>query len=178
MSSMSASPSKRMFRTRRGELLVRPVADDEVDALWTLIRELAAYEKALERMTATRQDLREALRAHPPRAEAMLGFLNGAIVGYAIFHPSFSSYLGRECLHLEDLFVRPAARGGGIGKAMLAAVAAVARERKLARLEWSSLAWNEAAGKFYEKLGAASEARLMYALSGEALENLTGDGRE
>ncbi len=166
------------YRTVRGSLTVRPVAEGEIGILWEMIRELARHEQALEAMTATRDELRSALEATPPRAEAVLAFLEDEIVGYAVFHPSFSSYLGRECLHLEDLFVRPAARGGGIGKAILAYVAEVARARGLARLEWSALAWNEAAKKFYETFGARSEARLMYTLSGEALEKLTGHGRE
>ncbi|HEU5180508.1 MAG TPA: GNAT family N-acetyltransferase [Candidatus Polarisedimenticolia bacterium] len=166
------------YRTARGDVLVRPVGDGEIDALLELIRELARYEQALERMTATPEALRSALEATPPSAEAVLAFLEGEIVGYAIIHGSFSSYLGRECLYLEDLYVRPATRGAGIGKALLAYVAEVTRARNLARLEWSSLAWNEAAKEFYEALGAKSEARLMYTLSGEALEKLTDRHRK
>lgn len=178
MAAPSTPLAPASLRTARGTLLVRPVGDGEIDTLWELIRELARHEQALERMTATREDLREALRASPPRAEAILAFLEGEIVGYAIIHASFSSYLGRECLYLEDLYVRPAARGAGVGKAILTYVAEVTRARRLARLEWSSLAWNEAAKKFYEALGAKSEARLMYTLSGEALEKLTDRHRK
>lgn len=172
------TPPPRSYCTPRGELTVRAVEDGEIATLWELIRELARHEQALERMVATPEDLRAALRSRPPRAEAVLAFLPAEVVGYAIFHPAFSSYLGRECLHLEDLYVRPAARGAGIGKAILAYVAEVTSTRRLARLEWSSLAGNESAKQFYEALGARSEARLMYALSGETLEKLTGQGRD
>ena len=175
---MPTPPAPRTYRTTRGNLLVRPVGDAEIGSLWELIRHLARYEQALERMTATREDLREALRGSPTRVEAVLAFLEGEIVGYAMFYPTFSTYLGRECLHLEDLFVSPAARGAGVGKALLAYLAEVTRSRHLPRLEWSSLAWNEEAKQFYERLGAKSEARMMYALSGDALEKLTDHDRE
>jgi len=93
-------------------------------------------------------------------------------VAFAVFYHSFSTYLGRHCLHLEDLYVRPDRRGDGIGRFLLSYLARVAKDRKCALIEWSSLAWNEPAKQFYLHLGAEAEERWMYRLSATSLDQL------
>jgi GNAT superfamily N-acetyltransferase len=158
--------------TSKGTLGIRPAVPADVPVVLGFIRELAEYEKALPHVAATEERLGESLFGNPRRAEAILGELGEQAVACAVFYPSFSTYLGRACLHLEDLYVRPESRGAGVGKSMLSYLARVTRARQCARLEWSSLAWNEPAKRFYLRLGAMAEERRMFHLSGAALEGL------
>jgi GNAT superfamily N-acetyltransferase len=153
-------------------LRIRPAGPGDVTEVLGLIRELAEYEKALARVTATEASLAASLFQEPRRAEAILGWMSEEAVAFAVFYPTFSTYLGRECLHLEDLYVRPARRGAGIGKIMLSYLARVTRDRRCGRMEWSSLAWNETARQFYLRLGAQAEDRSMFELSGVRLDEL------
>lgn len=158
--------------TAQGRLTIRPAVEADVPAVLAFIRELAEFEKALQRTVATEDRLRESLFGEARRAEAILGELGEERVAFAVFYHSFSTYQGRHCLHLEDLYVRPERRGAGIGRIMLAYLARVATERGCALMEWSSLAWNEAAKRFYLHLGAEAEERWMYRLSGGPLDEL------
>jgi GNAT superfamily N-acetyltransferase len=158
-----------------GALEIRPAGPADLPLLLGFIRELAEYEKALERVHATETLLHESLFGSPRRAEALLGFLSGKPVAFAVYYHSFSTYLGSHCLHLEDLFVREESRGAGWGRAMLAEVSRVARERGCAALEWSSLAWNEQAKGFYLRLGATAQDRVMYRLTGVSLASLAAE---
>jgi GNAT superfamily N-acetyltransferase len=160
------------YTTARGILGIRPATQDDAQVVLGFIRELAEYEKALHRVSATENQLRESLFGDTRRAEAILGELGTDCVAFAVFYHSFSTYLGRHCLHLEDLFVRPDRRGAGIGRIMLSYLARVAQERGCAQLEWSSLSWNQSARQFYLHLGAEAEERWMYRLSGTSLHSL------
>ena len=134
--------------------LIRAARPADVAEILRLIRELAVYEK-LERMAVgTPQSLHEALFGPRPAAEALVAELGARTVGFALFFTTFSTFLCKPGLYLEDLFVEPAHRGAGIGKALLAALAALARERGCGRLEWRVLDWNEPSIRFYESLGA------------------------
>ena len=158
--------------TARGVLGIRPATDEDAPAVLGFIRELAEYERALHRVTATENQLRESLFGENRSAEAILGELGEEGVAFAVFYHSFSTYLGRHCLHLEDLFVRPDRRGAGIGRLMLSYLARVAQQRGCVQMEWSSLAWNDSARQFYLHLGAEAEERWMYRLSGTSLHSL------
>ena len=149
----------------------------DVPMVLRFTRELAEYEKALHRFAATEELLRESLFGETKRAEAILGDVGEEPVAFAVFYHSFSTYLGWHCLHLEDLYVRPDRRGAGLGRIMLSYLARVAKDRKCALMEWSSLAWNEAAKQFYLHLGAEAEERWMYRLSGASLDELVS-GKE
>ena len=123
-----------------------------------LIRDLADYERLASEVRFDETVLGEKLfghnGGHGPYAEVLIGELDGAAQGFALFFHNFSTFEGKPGIYLEDLFVRPAARGSGLGKALLAQLAALALARDCARLEWSVLDWNEPAIGFYRKLGA------------------------
>ena len=123
-------------------------------ALAAMIRALAEYERLTHLCVGTEDDLRRALWGPAPAAEVLIARLDGIPVGFALFFQTFSTFLARRGLWLEDLFVYPEHRGAGIGKALLRAVAAVARDRGCGRFEWSVLDWNAPALRFYEGLGA------------------------
>ena len=135
-------------------LTIAAVRPEETGALHAMIRALADYEKLTHLCVGREEDLRAALAASPPHAEALIARLDGDAVGFALFFHTFSTFLARRGLWLEDLFVRPEARGRGIGKALLRRLAGIAAERGCGRFEWSVLDWNTPAIRFYEGLGA------------------------
>ncbi|MDG2003983.1 MAG: GNAT family N-acetyltransferase [Novosphingobium sp.] len=147
---------------------VRPATPDDLPLIAVLIRELAEYEQMSDAVRFDEADMALHLFGPRPAAEALIGELDGTPQGYALCFTTFSTFEGRPGLWLEDLFVRPDARGGGLGKALLAAIAGLARARRCARLEWSVLDWNEPAIAFYRKLGAQ-------ALDGWTTMRLEGD---
>ena len=134
--------------------VIRSATVADVPAILELIRALATYERAPNEVTATEKGLTEVLFGKKPAAEVLLAFENDIVVGFAVFFHNFSTWLGRPGLYLEDLFVRPEDRGKGYGRALLVALAKVARERSCGRMEWAVLDWNEPAIEFYRKLGA------------------------
>ena len=135
-------------------ITITPATPDDVPAILAMIRELAEYEKLSDRVTATEEMLDRSLFGPRPYAEVLMGRLDGNTVGYALFFHSFSTFLARPGIYLEDVYVRPAARGRGVGKALLRAVARVARDRDCGRIEWSVLDWNKPSIDFYLSLGA------------------------
>ncbi|MBL8228048.1 MAG: GNAT family N-acetyltransferase [Bryobacterales bacterium] len=135
------------------------------------IRSLAEYEKLLDQMVATEETLRDGMFGERKVAEALIAYHDGTPAGMALFFHNFSTFLGRPGIYLEDLFVEPRFRGKGIGKALLARVAAVAVERKCGRLDWAVLDWNEPSIQFYKSLGAVPlDDWTIFRLSGEALD--------
>ncbi|WP_296677519.1 GNAT family N-acetyltransferase [Novosphingobium sp.] len=135
-------------------LSIRPAAAADLPLIAGLIRALAAYEKLAHEVRFDEAVLGEKLFGARPYAEVIIGELDGAAQGFALFFHNFSTFEGKPGIYLEDLFVQPQARGSGLGKAMLAHLAALAVERDCARLEWSVLDWNEPAIGFYKNLGA------------------------
>jgi GNAT superfamily N-acetyltransferase len=134
-------------------LRIRPLAETEVELLFGLILELAEYEKLADQVAGDAEVLRRTL-FEQRAAEALLLELDGEAVGYAIFFVTFSSFECRSGIWLEDVYVRPEHRRGGIGLALMEHLAALALERGHVRLEWTALDWNEPALRFYEQLGA------------------------
>lgn len=154
-------------------MTVRPAGPDDVDLLLGLIRGLADYERLSDTLAVSREDLREHLFGPRPYAEALIAEIDGEPAGYALFFHTYSTFLGRPGLYLEDLFVLPAHRAHGLGRLLLARVAAVAAARGCPRLEWAVLDWNGPAIDFYERLGARrNDPWLTYRLDGEALRRL------
>ena len=150
-----------------------------------LIRELAAYERLAHQVVATEADLAAALFAPRPCAEVVLAWVDGTLAstpadapaetpaGFALFFHNFSTFLGKPGIYLEDLYVRPAWRGYGVGRRLLAWLADTALARGCGRLEWAVLDWNEPAIGFYRSLGAvALEEWTTFRLSGAALERV------
>jgi GNAT superfamily N-acetyltransferase len=138
----------------RNDFQIRPARVEDVPVLLELIRDLATYERAPDEVTATEEQLVDVLFGERPAAEVLLAFEGQLPVGFAVYFYNFSTWLGRPGLYLEDLFVNPEKRGKGYGRALLVALAKIARDRGCGRLEWAVLNWNEPAIKFYHSLGA------------------------
>jgi GNAT superfamily N-acetyltransferase len=126
----------------------------DVPVILGLIRGLAEYERLSHIVTATEEALRRTLFGKRPAAEVLIAFDGSEAVGFALFFPNYSTFLAKPGLYLEDLFVKPHARGRGFGLALLRRLAAIAHERGYGRMEWSVLDWNKPAIRFYKKLGA------------------------
>lgn len=149
----------------------------DVSDILRLIKALADYEKLAHEVVASAPMLHEALFGAAPKAEALIARFDGRAVGFALYFHNFSTFLGRAGIYLEDLFVEPHCRGRGIGKALLARLAALAVERGCGRFEWSVLDWNAPAIAFYESLGANKLSEWhVYRLSGDALHALARNG--
>lgn len=133
---------------------IRPATPADTGAIFALMLELAEFEKLMHLFIATEAGVQDALFGARPSAEAMVAEENGHVVGYALFFHNYSTFLGKRGLFLEDLYVKPAIRGSGLGTKMLRALAALAVERQCGRFEWTVLDWNQNAIGFYEKMGA------------------------
>ena|SRR5579859_4045591 len=165
---MSAAP---------GVLTIRSATAADVPVVLGFIRELAVYEHLEHEVVATEADVRAALFGPRPFAEVALACLDGAPVGFALYFHNFSTFMGKPGIYLEDLYVRPEARGLGAGKRLLAWLARTALERGCARLDWAVLDWNEHSIGFYRSLGAIDQSEwTTYRLTGEALERLAVGG--
>ncbi len=159
-----------------GQPLIRPAEPQDVATLLELFRELAEYEHLEHELRATEELLSDALFGDRPAAEALIAERGGETAGYALFFPTFSSFLAIQGVWLEDLFVRPSHRGAGVGRSLLAAVAARVHERGGERLEWAALDWNELALGFYRGIGAETmEEWITHRLVGEPLSRLAGE---
>jgi GNAT superfamily N-acetyltransferase len=137
-----------------GTSLIRQATARDVPVILALIRELADYERALGSAQASEADLTSALFGDDPVASCLLAELDGDVVGFALWFRNFSTWLAKPGIYLEDLFVRPDARGHGLGKTLLMELVRIARERGYGRVEWSVLDWNTSAIGFYTSLGA------------------------
>src|SRR5579863_4213113 len=154
---------------------VRIVAavESDVPIILAMIRELAEYEKLLHICAASEEQLRRTLFGERPAAEVLLAEIDGKAVGFALFFPNYSTFLAQPGIFLEDLYVKPHARGKGAGLALFAELARIAVARGCGRVEWSVLDWNEPSIGFYKKLGAvAMDEWTTYRLTGEALRQL------
>ena len=152
---------------------IRHATEADVPTLLAFIRELAEYEKLTHEVSASEEQLRATLFGPRPFAEALLARADGERVGFALFFHNYSTFLARPGLYLEDLYVRPAYRGHGLGKLLLTTVARLAVERGCGRYEWTVLDWNAPSIRFYESLGAEmkSDWRIMR-VTDAALENM------
>jgi GNAT superfamily N-acetyltransferase len=138
----------------RHRISVDKATERDVPTILSFIRALAEYEKLSHQCVATEQALRETLFGKTRYADVLIARLDDLPVGYALFFHNYSTFLARPGIHLEDLFVLPEHRKKGVGKALLARVAQIARERGCGRFEWSVLDWNEPSIEFYKRLGA------------------------
>lgn len=159
-----------------GTTRIRPAGEADVPLILRFIRELAEYERLLDEVVATEASLRATLFGPRPAAEVVIAEEDGAPVGFALFFHNYSTFLARPGLYLEDLYVRPEARGRGTGRALLAHLARLARERGCGRLEWWVLDWNESAVRFYRSLGARPmDEWTVFRLTGPDLARLAGE---
>lgn len=150
-----------------------PATQNDVPTILGFIRELADYEKLSHQVVATEDSLRASLFGARPAAEVVIAYERDEPVGFALYFQTFSTFLGRPGLYLEDLYVTPARRGHGVGRRLLAYLARVAVERGYGRMEWSVLNWNEPALVVYRKIGARPmDEWTVQRLTGEALKSL------
>lgn len=140
------------------DLTIRAAGPADCATILRFIRELAEYEHLVHEVTADEAQLRATLFGDRPAAEVLLAELGDAPVGFALFFPSYSTFLGKPGLYLEDLFVQPAARGKGCGLALMSALAQIAVARGYGRFEWSVLDWNTPSIDFYARLGAKQQS--------------------
>jgi len=154
-------------------LSIRQATRADVPLVLSFVKELAEYERLTHLVAATEEVIAEELFGPKSQTEVLLGYCADEPVAFAVYFHNFSTFLGRKGLYLEDLYVRPAHRRRGFGRAMLLRVARIAAERNCGRLEWSVLDWNEPAIFFYEMLGATimHEWKLVR-VTGSALEKL------
>jgi GNAT superfamily N-acetyltransferase len=158
------------------EIVIRPATPDDVPLILQFIRDLAEYEKLSHEVSATESLLHEHLFGPRPVAESLIAELGSRPVGFALFFHNFSTFLGRPGIYVEDIFVRPAARGGGVGRLLLREIARIAIQRNCGRLEWSVLDWNEPGIGFYRKHGAKPmDEWTTFRVTGPALERLASE---
>jgi len=152
---------------------IRQAVETDVPVILSFIRQLAEYERLSHEAVMTEEGLRQSLFGPRRSAGVLLGYLDEEPVAFAVWFHNFSTFLGRPGLYLEDLFVIPEMRGLGFGKAMLVALAKMAKERNCGRFEWAVLDWNESAIQFYKSLGALPMNEwTVFRVSGEALDRL------
>jgi GNAT superfamily N-acetyltransferase len=152
---------------------IERATERDVPLILQLIKGLAVYEKLAHEVTATEAGLRGTLFGSRPAAEVIIGYTGDTPVGFALFFPNYSTFLGKPGLYLEDLFVLPEWRGHGFGRGLLTALAKIAVERGCGRFEWSVLDWNEPAIGFYKNLGARMmDGWSIFRVTGDALTRL------
>jgi GNAT superfamily N-acetyltransferase len=158
--------------------MIRPATPDDCEAIAALVRELATYEKLADHAKASGDDLRRHLFGPRPYAEALIAEIDSRPIGFALYFHTFSTFRGQPGIYLEDLFVQPEHRGKGMGKALLAHLAAVAVERGCGRVEWAVLNWNEPAIGFYRSLGARPmDEWTVYRVDEDSLAELAGHAK-
>ncbi len=165
--------------SRSQSTIIRAAGPQDVPLLLELFGELAAYERLEDELRGTEEQLTDVMFGERPAAEALIAERDTETAGYALFFPTFSSFLASRGLWLEDLFVRPPHRAAGVGRALVSAVAARAREYGDARLEWAALDWNELALGFYRGLGARTMAEwVTHRLDGPELDRVAEEFSE
>lgn len=158
-------------------LSIRVATPADISLIGQFIRDLAEYEKLAHAVRFDEAVMAQKLFGPRPYAEVLIGEIDGVAQGFALFFHNFSTFEGRPGIYLEDLFVRPEARGSGLGKALLGKLAALAVERDCARLEWSVLDWNSPAIDFYKALGAnPMDEWTIFRVDGDALSDLARHG--
>lgn len=162
----SALSSHAVFR-------IRPATEDDVPLILYFIRALADYERLADRVVADEERIRRTLFGNPRFAEVLIAEEDGDPAGFALFFHNYSTFIGAPGIYLEDLFVKPEYRGRGYGKALLARLARVAKERGCGRVEWAVLDWNQPSIDFYQGIGAKGlDDWRIFRLTGDALDAL------
>tara|TARA_Y100000815_G_scaffold275347_1_gene312993 strand:- start:607 stop:1086 length:480 start_codon:yes stop_codon:yes gene_type:complete len=154
-------------------ILIKRATKVDVPLILSFIQELAEFENLSHEVQATESQLLETLFSENPKAEVIIAYLEENPVGFALFFHNYSTFLAKAGIYLEDLYVKPQARGKGIGKLLLQYLARLAIERGCGRLEWWVLNWNKSAIKFYQKVGAVPmDEWTVHRVTGAALEKL------
>ena len=150
--------------------------EKDIPIILDFIKQIAIYEKMLDKVTATEESLKESIFDNN-RAEALLIEFNDEVIGYIVYFFNFSTFVGREGLYLEDLYIKPEYRGNGIGKKSFEVLVNIAKENKCERLEWTCLDWNEPSLKFYKGIGAEQMKEwIIHRLDKEAIDKISKNG--
>ena len=158
-------------------MTIRQASPADAKAIYDMIYELAVYEKAPEQVVTTVEEIQASLFASDSKTEALICEIDSKIAGYAVFFTSYSTWLGRNGIYMEDLYVTPEFRGRGAGKALLKTIAQLAVKRECGRLEWSVLDWNQPANDFFLSIGAQPQGEwVRYRMEGEALTHFAAHG--
>lgn len=156
-------------------IVIRRAVREDAKAILDMIAELAEYEKALHEVVASQQDIENSLFAENSVTEALICEVDGETAGYAVFFTSYSTWLGKNGIYLEDLYVSPRFRGQKAGKQLLRHIAQLGVARRCGRLEWSVLDWNKPAIDFYQSLGASAQDEwVRYRMEGQVLSDFAG----
>ena len=159
--------------TTKHEISVRAAVESDLPLILHLIESLAEYERLRDQCVATEASLRATLFGAHPAAEVLIATIENKSAGFALFFHNYSTFLAQPGIFLEDLFVKPEARGKGVGHALLSSLARITVERKCGRLEWNVLDWNELAISFYKRIGAVPmDEWTTFRMTGDALEKL------
>ena len=159
-----------------GSLRIERATERDIPLILEFVRGLAEYEKHLDRVEATEERIRETIFGTEPSAQVLFAYENETAVGFVVFFYTYSTFVGLPGLYLEDLYVKPEARGKGVGRALLRFLARLAKEKNCWRIEWAVLNWNESAIRFYKGLGAVPmDEWSVYRLSGEELDRLAAE---
>lgn len=162
-----------IYKTNIPGCHLRFATEDDLPTIMNFIKKLADYVELLDEVEVAEQDMRKNIFGAKPYAEVILAIIDKEPVGFALFFHSFSTFLGKPGIYLEDLFVLPAFRSKGIGKSLLSFLAEVAVSRNCGRLEWSVLDWNTSAVEFYKKLGAKPLGEsTVFRLTGKPLQSV------
>ncbi|WP_306671642.1 GNAT family N-acetyltransferase [Endozoicomonas sp. ONNA2] len=160
-------------------MLIREAVAEDAALILGFVQDLARYERAEDEVVATVADIQASIFGGGATAKAIIGELDGEPVGFAVYFYNYSTWLGKKGLYLEDLYIAPAYRGKGSGKAMLQYLAKQAVSENCGRFEWSVLGWNEPAIQFYQSIGATPKSEWVgYQLAGPALSAFAGDHQE
>lgn len=155
------------------EVHIRAAVENDLPLILHLIQSLAEYERLRDQCVATEEKLRATLFGEHPAAEILIASVENEPMGFALFFHNYSTFLAQRGIFLEDLFVKPEARGKGVGRALLSSLARLAVERDCGRLEWNVLDWNELAISFYKGIGALPmDEWTTFRMTGEALQKL------
>lgn len=161
------------FKALTNTIEIRHAEPDDVPLILQFIQDLATYERLRDSCVATEEKLYATLFSDSPSAEVIIAGIEGKPLGFALFFPNYSTFLAQRGIYLEDLFVKPEARGKGVGFALLSALARIAIERDCGRLEWAVLDWNQLAIDFYGRIGAKPlDDWTVFRMTGSALEQL------
>lgn len=157
-------------------LRIEPATERDIPLILEFVRGLAEYEKNLDKVETTEERIKKTIFGAEPAAQALLAYEDEIAVGFAVFFYTYSTFVGLPGLYLEDLYVKPEARGRGVGRALLRYLARLAKERGCYRIEWAVLHWNESAIRFYKGLGAVPmDDWHVYRLSGAELDLLASE---
>lgn len=158
------------------QLVFKTATEEDVPVILDFIKQIATYEKMLDKVTATEESLKETIFDNN-RAEALLIELDNQVIGYIVYFFNYSTFIGREGIFIEDLYIKPEYRGQGIGKKCFEYIVHIAKEHKCERVEWTCLDWNEPSLKFYKTIGAKQKNEwIIHRLDKEAIDRISEDG--